>query len=87
VRGFREEYKVGQRILQNVLVEEVNLNNARVTQVNWQRERAVAYFSILASMGKLDANNLKLDVEKYDPTTHYLEVRDAWVGVKTPDGR
>lgn len=87
VRGFREEYKVGQRILQNVLVEEVNLNNARVTQVNWQRERAVAYFSILASIGQLNARSLNLKVDEYNPTAHYGEVRDAWVGVKTPDGR
>jgi outer membrane protein len=23
----------------------------------------------------------------YDPSVHYHQVRDSWVGVRTPDGR
>jgi len=23
----------------------------------------------------------------YDPQVHYQQVRDAWIGVRTPDGR
>ena len=23
----------------------------------------------------------------YDPSVHYHQVRDAWIGVRTPDGR
>jgi outer membrane protein len=87
VRGFREEYKVGQRILQNVLVEEVNLNNARVSAVFWQRERIVAQYSILAAMGQLNAQSLKLKTDNYNPNGHYDNVRDAWLGTRTPDGR
>lgn len=87
VRGFREEYKVGQRILQNVLVEEVNLNNARVSAINWQRERIVSQYSILAAMGQLNAQSLNLKTEQYNPNGHYNNVRDAWFGTRTPDGR
>jgi outer membrane protein len=87
VKGFREEYKVGQRILQNVLVEEVNLSNARVTQINWQRERTVAQYSLLAAMGQLNSQSLKLNVQSYDEKAHYDATRDAWLGTRTPDGR
>ena len=30
---------------------------------------------------------LGLTVPAYDPQVHYHQVRDAWVGVRTPDGR
>jgi outer membrane protein len=23
----------------------------------------------------------------YDPSVHYHQVRDSWIGVRTPDGR
>jgi len=26
-------------------------------------------------------------VPSYDPQVHYHQVRDAWVGLRTPDGR
>ena len=30
---------------------------------------------------------LGLNVTIYDPQVHYQQVRDAWVGIRTPDGR
>jgi len=30
---------------------------------------------------------LGLNVTIYDPQVHYQQVRDAWIGVRTPDGR
>jgi len=38
-------------------------------------------------MGRLDAANLGLPVEVYDPSHHYREVRGKWYGLRTPDGR
>jgi outer membrane protein len=31
--------------------------------------------------------HLGLDVTIYDPQIHYQQIRDAWVGVRIPDGR
>jgi outer membrane protein len=87
VAGYREEYKVGQRILQNVLVEENNLNNARVRQIGWQRDRIFAQYSVLAAMGQLNSQSLNLKVQSYDEKAHYDATRDAWLGTRTPDGR
>jgi outer membrane protein len=30
---------------------------------------------------------LKLATTTYDPSVHYQQVRDSWVGVRTPDGK
>jgi hypothetical protein len=41
--------------------------------------------SFLLGRRPLDAE-LGLDVLIYDPQVHYQQVRDAWVGVRNPDG-
>jgi outer membrane protein len=47
----------------------------------------VASYSLLSAVGRLSAQVLKLPVSIYDPSTHYQQVRDSWIGVRTPDGR
>jgi outer membrane protein len=47
----------------------------------------VASYSLLAATGRLSAATLALAVSTYDPGVHYQQVRDVWVGVRTPDGR
>jgi outer membrane protein len=87
LNGVREEARVGQRTTLDVLNAQAELVNARVALVTAQRDRVVASFSVLASVGRLSAAVLKLNVAIYDPATHYHQVRDAWGGVRTPDGR
>jgi outer membrane protein len=35
----------------------------------------------------LSVQRLGLNVPIYDPMVHYQQVRDAWIGLRTPDGR
>ena len=44
-------------------------------------------YSLLAAIGRLNAEELKLRVQAYAPEVHYNQVRDSWFGVRTPDGR
>ncbi len=44
-------------------------------------------YALLASTGRLAPQVLGLTVPAYDPQVHYHQVRDAWTGVRTPDGR
>jgi outer membrane protein len=85
--GVIEERKVGQRTTLDVLTAQQDLLDARVLQVTAQRDRVVAAFSLLAAIGGLDAVNLGLPVQRYEPTAHYEQVRDKWFGLRTPDGR
>ena len=87
LNGVREEARVGQRTTLDVLNAQQELVNARVALVSAQRDRVVASFALLAATGRLSVAVLGLNVRLYDPMTHYQQVRDTWIGVRTPDGR
>ncbi len=87
LNGIREEARVGQRTTFDVLTAQQNLVNARVALVTAQRDRVVASYTLLASVGRLSPQVLVLRVPIYQPQVHYRQVRDSWAGVRTPDGR
>ena len=87
LNGVREEARVGQRTTLDVLNAQQELVNARVALVTAQHDRVVASYTLLAAVGTLSMQRLGLDVTIYDPQIHYQQIRDAWVGVRTPDGR
>lgn len=85
--GVREEAKVGQRTTLDVLIAQQTLLQSRVSLVTAQRDRVVASYAVMAATGRLSASNLGLSVIQYDPTVHFEQVKDKWVGLRTPDGR
>jgi len=87
LNGVREEARVGQRTTLDVLNAQQELVNARVSLVTAQRDRVVASFTLLATVGRLSPQSLALGTETYDSRVHYHQVRDKWIGVRTPDGR
>jgi outer membrane protein len=86
LNGVREEARVGQRTTLDVLNAQQALVNARVNIVTAQHDRVVASYSTLAAIGRLAPAVLGLGTTVYDPSVHYHQVRDAWTGVRTPDG-
>ena len=86
LNGVREEAKAGQRTTLDVLNAQQALVNARVALVTAQHDRVVASYNVLQSVGRLSPQVLKLPTTIYDPSVHYQQVRDSWVGVRTPDG-
>ena len=87
LNGVREEARVGQRTTLDVLNAQQELVNARVALVTAQHDRVVASYTLLAAVGGLSMQRLGLNVLIYDPQVHYQQIRDAWVGVRNPDGR
>ena len=87
LNGVREEARVGQRTTLDVLNAQQELVNARGSLVTAQRDRVVASYTLLSSTGRLAPEVLGLGVQRYDAQTHYHQVRDSWVGVRTPDGQ
>jgi len=87
LNGVREEAKAGQRTTLDVLNAQQALVNARVALVTAQHDRVVASYSTLNTIGRLSPIVLNLQTVTYDPSVHYHQVRDSWVGVRTPDGR
>jgi outer membrane protein len=84
--GVREEARVGQRTTLDLLNAQQALLQARTALITAQHDRIIASYAVLASVGSLSPQVLGLHVETYDPTLHYHQVRNAWTGVRTPDG-
>jgi outer membrane protein len=87
LNGVREEAKAGQRTTLDVLNAQQALVNARVALVTAQHDRVVASYGVLNAVGRLSPTTLRLGTTVYDPSVHYHQVRDSWVGVRSPDGR
>jgi len=87
LNGVREEAKAGQRTTLDVLNAQQALVNARVALVTAQHDRVVASYAVLTSIGRFSPQVLNLPTLTYDPSVHYHQVRDAWFGVRAPDGR
>jgi outer membrane protein len=85
--GVRNEAMAGQRTTQDVLNAEQALVNARQNLLVAQHDRVVASYSLLSAVGRLSAQILALPVSIYDPSVHYHQVRDSWIGVRTPSGQ
>ncbi len=87
--GVREEYRVGQRTLLDVLNSEQELLNAQVLEVTARRDAVVQAYTLLQTVGRMSAAEMALGQEIYDPEIHYLEVRRKWFGlsISHADGR
>ncbi|HET6321159.1 MAG TPA: TolC family outer membrane protein [Hyphomicrobium sp.] len=89
LQGVREEEKVGQRTLLDVLNAEQEYLNSQVNLETTRRNLVVAAYSVIASMGRLDAARIGAAAYVYDPNVHYEEVRRKWIGLSITygDGR
>jgi outer membrane protein len=87
LNGVREEARVGQRTTLDVLNAQQDLVSARVALVTAQHDRVVASFAVLSAVGGLSPQVMGLPIENYDAMVHYQQIRDAWGGVRIPDGR
>lgn len=81
--GVKEESKVGTRTILDRLNAEAEALQARVNLVQAQRDRAVALFRVKSAVGELTAQQLKLPLTPYDPSVHYEQTKDAWIGLGT----
>jgi outer membrane protein len=87
--GVREEEKVGQRTLLDVLNAEQTLLNAEVSLVTTKRNLIVFEYAMLQAVGRLNVQELGTNSEVYDAEVHYHEVRRKWWGIDITrnDGR
>jgi outer membrane protein len=89
LRGVRDEFRVGQRTLIDVLNAEQEMLTAQVSEVSARHDAVVHAYTVLQVVGRLHAQELGLGVEVYDAQVHYLEVRRKWFGLSIThrDGR
>ncbi|HMN37557.1 MAG TPA: TolC family outer membrane protein [Hyphomicrobium sp.] len=89
LEGVREEQKVGQRTLLDVLNAEQEYLDSQIELVSARREVVVASYRVLGATGQLSAERLGLTAAVYDPAIHLEEARQNWFGVDIThaDGR
>jgi outer membrane protein len=80
LEGVKQEYLVGSRTTLDVLDAEAELLLARETLVVAERDQVVAAYQLIASTGRLTADDLGLSVKIYDPVENYRKVRNKWFG-------
>ena len=80
LEGVKQEYQVGSRTTLDVLDAEAELLLARETLVVAERDRVVDAYQLIASTGRLTAQDLALGVKIYDPVENYRKVRNKWFG-------
>jgi outer membrane protein len=87
--GVREEERVGQRTLLDVLNAEQELLNSEVNLVTDKRNLVVASYTLLSAIGRLNAQELGAIELVYDPEAHYEDVRRKWfdINITHDDGR
>ncbi len=79
--GVQKEEALGNRTILDVLDAYQELLNSNVEEVKARRDYYVSAMSLLLSMGKLTAEDLKLNVELYNPKKYYKETRDKWLSL------
>ena len=85
--GVREEAKVGQRTTLDVLNAQQALLQARTTLVQAEHDQVVDSYSLLSAVGRLNIPTLGLSVAEYDPRVHFDQVKNKWIGLRTPSGQ
>ncbi len=88
LNGVREEERVGQRTLLDVLNAQQELLNSQVILATDQRNLVFASYNLLSSLGRLIAQELAVAKNVYEPEVHYNDVRRKWWGLRIthPDG-
>jgi len=69
--GIKEERDIGSRTTLDVLDAEQELFVAQVNLVTAKRNKIVSIYNLMASLGRLTASGLGLEVEIYDPNDNF----------------
>lgn len=83
--GVRKEEALGNRTVLDVLNAFQLLLVSKVEVVKARREYYLSAMQVMQAMGKLTAENLKLNVELYHPKKYYKETRGKWLSLSTDD--
>ncbi|HLI20256.1 MAG TPA: TolC family outer membrane protein [Stellaceae bacterium] len=87
LEGITQQQQVGQRTVQDVLIQQQTLFTDQVNLAKAQHDQAVAKFNLSEQIGRLNAVDLKLPVKIYDVNVHYKSVRDKAIGFDVDDGQ
>ncbi len=80
--GVRQEALVGSRTTLDILDAKRELVNSQVTLASAQRNKIVAAYQLISSIGRMTARQLRLGVPLFDPRVNARRVRNKLFGAK-----
>lgn len=80
--GVRIETDYGSRTTLDLLDAEQEYLDAQTSYVIAERNKIVALYRVMASIGELTAEDLGLDVAVYDPKANFQKVKNRWIGTR-----
>jgi outer membrane protein TolC len=83
LNGLQQEAQVGTRTVQDVLIQQQAVFQARVNLTQAEHDEQLDEFTLVAAIGRLNARNLALPVEYYDADKHLDAVSGKWFGFQT----
>ncbi|SLN13640.1 Outer membrane efflux protein BepC precursor [Roseovarius albus] len=84
--GVQEEAKLGARTTLDVLDAEQDLLDAKTNLISAETDVYIAAYAVLSSTGQLTADELNLNIQRYDPAAYYNLVKSAPVKL-SPQGK
>ena len=81
LEGVQKEEALGNRTILDVLDAYQELLNSNVEEVKARRDYYVSGMNLLLSMGKLTAEDLKLNVELYNADKYYQDTKGKWLSL------
>ena len=76
LNNMRTEVNIGARSLTDLLNAEQESLSARQVLINAKHDEVILSFNLLAAIGRLTAQNIRLPVQYYDYEVHYNRVRN-----------
>ncbi len=83
--GVRKEEALGNRTILDVLNAFQTLLDSKVEVVTIRRQYYLSAMQVMQAMGRLTAEDLKLNVELYHPKRYYKETRGKWLSLSVDD--
>jgi TolC family type I secretion outer membrane protein len=80
LNGVRQEALVGSRTTLDILDAERELVNSKVTLASARRNKIVAAYQLIASIGRMTARHLRLSVPIYNAKSNARKVGKKWIG-------
>lgn len=89
LNGLVEERRLGEATTLDVLNAQSNLITAQVSLENARRDRLVASYALLSSIGDLTGERLRVAkaTNVRTPKYHYKATRDRWLGLRSPGAK
>lgn len=78
VDSAQQEVEVGTKVLTDLLTQQTNLLNAKLSSIQNIQDYYQAMYQMLALQGKLTGEALKLDVEYFKPEDDYNQVKNRF---------